>query len=224
MTPNVVQRIVSPISGQTRGEEALNTLLHGIGLALSIGGTAVLIVFASLYGNAWHIVTFSVYGATLVLFFCASTLYHAVARPRPKRVLQVLDHAGIFLLIAGTYTPFTLVSLNGGWGWSLFGVIWGLASAGIVLKCWFVGRFDFLSTLLYLGMGWLVLVAIVPLWRTLPLAGFFWLVAGGVVYSAGTVFYLWERLPFSHAVWHGFVLAGGACHYVAVLFFVLGPW
>lgn len=222
MTPNGRRSAISPISRQTRREEAINTLLHGIGLMLAIGGAVVLIVFASLHGNAWHIVTFSIYGATLVLFYSASTLYHGVVRPRPKRVLQALDHAGIFLLIAGTYTPFTLVSLHGGWGWSLFGVVWGLAVAGIALKIWFTGRFDLLSTLLYLGMGWLVLIAIVPLWRALPPAGFFWLVAGGVVYSAGTLFYLWERLPFSHAIWHGFVLAGGACHYIAVLFFVLG--
>ncbi|HUJ43042.1 MAG TPA: hemolysin III family protein [Opitutaceae bacterium] len=201
----------------SRGEEIANSLTHGLGLALSIVGLSVLVTFAALQGDAWVVVGCTVFGASLVVLYAASTLYHALRAPRLKWWLRVLDHGAIFLLIAGTYTPFLLVSLRGPWGWSLFGVVWALAAAGIVLKFFLIGRFRVLSTLIYLFIGWLVLVAFKPLVGALPPASLMMLIAGGVAYSAGTVFYSWERLPYHHAVWHVFVLAGSVCHFFAVL-------
>ena len=208
-------------SRQSLLEETLNYLTHGFGLLLSAGGMAVLVVFASIHGNAWHIVGCSIYGATLVILYAASTLYHASRSPRYRRAFQTVDHVCIFLLIAGTYTPFTLVSLGGGWGWSLFGVVWGLALLGIILKVFLVRRFKLISTLAYLGLGWLGIIAIVPLHRNLPPGGLVWLAAGGAAYSIGTIFFAWKRIPFSHTVWHLFVLTGSICHYFAVMFYVL---
>ncbi len=211
---------ISPISRQSPLEDAINSLTHGVGLLLALAALPMLVVVAVLYGNAWHVVSFSIYGATLVLMYAISTVYHATRHTQRKQVLQVLDHASIFLLIAGTYTPFTFVTLNGGWGWSLFGVVWGLSGVGIGLKIVFGDRYEVASTLVYIALGWLCLVAIVPLLHNLAPGGLIWLVTGGVAYTAGTVFYLWERLPFNHAVWHLFVLAGSVCHFLAVLLFV----
>jgi len=211
---------LDPVS-YSRGEEIANSLTHGVGLALSIAGLGVLVTFAALWGDAWVVVGCAVFGASLVILYAASTLYHALRAPRLKWWLRVLDHGAIFLLIAGTYTPFLLVSLRGPWGWSLFGVVWALAVAGIVLKLFLIGRFPVLSTLIYLFMGWLVLVAFKPLVGVLPHASLVMLLAGGVAYTAGTVFYSWERLPYHHAVWHLFVLVGSACHFFAVLGSVL---
>lgn len=210
-----------PISRQTLREDLVNSALHGIGLLFALAALTALVIGAVLHGTVWHVVSFSIYGASLVLMYGSSTLYHATRRVTRKQWLQVVDHASIYLLIAGTYTPFTFVTLRGGWGWSLFGIVWGLALAGIVLKVLLGDRFELLSTLVYIAIGWLVLVAIVPLVRSLPPGGIAWLVAGGLLYTVGTVFYLWERLPFSHAVWHGFVLAGSVCHFLAVWLFVL---
>lgn len=210
-----------PISRQTVIEERVNSAIHGLGLLLALAALPLLVVAAVRYGSVWHVVSFSIYGATLVLMYAASTIYHATRHVPRKEWLQVVDHVSIFLLIAGTYTPFTFVTLRGGWGWSLFGVVWGLAAVGIALKVVFGDRFEVLSTLVYIAIGWLALVAIVPLVRALPVGGLVWLFLGGILYTAGTVFYLWERLPFSHAVWHGFVLAGSVCHFFAVLYFVL---
>ena len=201
----------------TRGEEIANSLTHGLGLALSITGLGVLLTFAAMHGNAWMVVGCAVFGASLVLLYGASTLYHALRAPRPKRWWRVLDHGAIFLLIAGTYTPFMLVNLRGPWGWSLFGVVWALAVVGIALKLFLTGRFRVLSTLIYLFMGWLVLIAFKPLVAALPHGSLKLLVAGGAAYSAGTVFFMWKRLPYHHAVWHLFVLAGSVCHFFAVL-------
>lgn len=202
--------------------ELANALTHGAGALAAAAGTAVLLVLASLHGDAWHIVSSAVFGATLVLLYTASTVYHAVRAPRAKARLRVLDHSAIYLLIAGTYTPFTLVGLRGGWGWSLFGVVWGLAVAGVVFKLFFIERFHRLSTALYVAMGWMVVVAIVPMVQRLPAVTLAWLVAGGVAYTAGTAFYHGRR-PYAHAVWHLFVLAGSACHFAAVLTQVLPP-
>ena len=202
-------------------EESINALTHGLGALLSLGGLVVLVVLASLRGDAWHIVSCSIYGVTLVLLFSSSTLYHSFRNERVKHVLRIIDHAAIFLLIAGTYTPFVLVNLRGGWGWSLFGVIWGLAAAGIVFQVFFVSRFRLLQTLIYLLMGWLVVIAGKPLLTRVPLPGLIWLLAGGLSYTVGALFYLWKKLPFHHAVWHLFVLTGGVCHYFAILFYVL---
>lgn len=210
-----------PASGQTPQQELANSLLHGLGLVLSSGGAAVAITFASIYGNVWHIVGVSIYGATLILLYAASTLYHAFRTPKAKYWLRIADHIGIFLLIAGTYTPFTFVTLQGGWGWSIFGAQWGLAVAGIVFKLFFVGRFEILSTLAYLGMGWMIVVAAYPLVQNLPAWGLFWLVAGGLAYSLGTIFYLNEKKGYNHAIWHFFVITGSVCHFMAIFFFVI---
>lgn len=204
-------------------EEIANTVTHGVGLLLSVAGFVVLLVLAILRGTAWHIVACSVYGASLIALYSASTLYHAVLSPRLKRALRVFDHSAIYLLIAGTYTPFLLLNLRGPWGWAIFGVIWGLAVAGVFFKLWFVDRVPRLSTALYLAMGWLVIIAAKPVLAHVPLTILLWLLAGGLFYSIGVIFYAWKRLPYNHAVWHLFVLAGSTCHYFAVLRSVLVP-
>ncbi len=204
-------------------DEIANTVTHGIGLVLSVAGFVVLLVLAAVRGSAWHIVACSIYGLTLICLYTASTLYHAVVSPRIKRALRIFDHSAIYLLIAGTYTPFLLVNLRGPWGWSLFGVIWGLALAGILFKFWFVERFGFLSTAVYIAMGWLVVIAAKPVITHVPFTALVWLLAGGLAYTAGVIFYASKRIPYSHAIWHVFVLAGSICHYVAVLSTVIPP-
>ena len=204
-------------------EEIANAITHGIGLLLSIAGFAVLFVLAAVRGTAWHIVACSIYGATLIGLYAASTLYHAVISPQVKRALRIFDHSAIYLLIAGTYTPFLLVSLRGPWGWSLFGVIWGLALAGVLFKLWFVERFAILSTAVYIAMGWLVVIAAKPVITHLPVAAIIWLLAGGLAYTGGVIFFAAKRIPYSHAIWHLFVLAGSICHYFAVLSTVIPP-
>jgi hemolysin III len=202
-------------------EEFANTATHGVGLALSLAGLVVLVVLAAVRGTAWHIVSCSIYGATLVLLYTASTLYHAVRSPRAKRILRIVDHAAIYLLIAGTYTPFTLVTLRGGLGWTLFGLVWGIALAGIVFKLFHPERFPIASTLSYLTMGWLVVIAWKPVVARIPGSGLAWILAGGIAYSVGVLFFSAHKVRFSHAVWHLFVLVGSFCHYLAVLFYVL---
>jgi hemolysin III len=202
-------------------EETINALTHGLGALLSLGGLVVLVILASRHGDAWHIVSCSIYGATLVLLFASSTLYHSCRSERTKHICRIIDHSSIYLLIAGTYTPFVLVNLRGSWGWSLFGVIWGLALAGIVFQIFFVSRFRLVQVVIYLAMGWLVVIAFKPLLTRVPLPGMIWLLAGGLCYTAGVLFYLWKKLPFHHAVWHLFVLGGSVCHYFAILFYVL---
>ena len=202
-------------------EETINAVTHGLGAVLGTAGLALLVVSAVLRGDAWHIVSCAIYGATLVLLFTSSTLYHSCRGPRVKHAFRIVDHSSIYLLIAGTYTPFLLVNLRGGWGWSLFAVVWGLALAGIVFQVFFVDRFRLAQTLIYLGMGWLVVVAVKPLLANVPRPGLLWLLAGGLFYSLGAVFYLWKKLPYHHGIWHLFVLAGSACHYFAILLYVI---
>lgn len=202
-------------------EELANSLTHGLGVALSIAGLVLMVVFSSRFGDAWHVVSTAIFGATLVLLYTSSTLYHSFRGERIKQVLQKIDHAAIFLLIAGSYTPFVLVTLRGPWGWSLFGVVWGLAIVGVALKFWHAGRFRLVSTLIYIGMGWLVLVAFKPLSAALPAGGLRLLIAGGLCYTGGAAFYLWKSLPYQHALWHLFVMAGSACHWAAVFFHVV---
>ena len=204
----------------SRREEAANSLTHGMGILLALAGLAALGVSASRYGTARAVVGCVVFGVTLVALYSASTLYHAVAQPRAKAVLRDLDHSAIFLLIAGTYTPFTLVSLHGPWGWSLFGVVWGLAVAGIALRLALGRRPAALFVALYLAMGWCIVVAAKPLLAAVPPGGIALLAAGGLAYSSGVAFYVWRRLPYHHAIWHSFVLAGSAFHYAAVLRYV----
>lgn len=208
-------------SSYTPREELANVITHAVGAALSVVGLALMVTFAALRGDAWHVVSTAVFGATLVLLYTASTLYHAFRDAEVKRLLRKFDHAGIFLLIAGTYTPFLLVSLRGPWGWSLFGVVWGLGVIGVVLKFWLAGKFRLLSTLIYIGMGWLVLIAIRPMLEAVPPGGLWLLLAGGLCYTGGAVFYLWKRLPYHHAVWHMFVLAGSICHWAAVFGYIV---
>jgi hemolysin III len=203
------------------GEEVANSVIHGAGVLLAIGGLAVLAVLASLFGTAWHVVSVSIYGATLVFMYATSTLYHAIPAPRAKAVLRVLDHAAIFMLIAGTYTPFALVNLRGSWGWTLFGVIWALALLGIMLQVRLLRRAKWVNALLYVAMGWAVLVAIEPLAASVATGGLVLLVAGGLAYTLGTLFYVWRQLKFHHAIWHGFVLLGSVLHFFAVLFYVI---
>lgn len=202
------------------GEEIANALIHGVGFALAIAGLVVLVVLAAHAGGARHVVAVSIYGSCLILMYGASTLYHAIPQPRIKSALRHLDHASIFLLIAGTYTPFTLVNLNGPWGWSLFGVIWGLAAIGLLLQPLLRQR-RILAVALYVAMGWVALIAIKPLIHAVAPAGIALLVAGGLAYTLGTIFYGWRRLPYSHAIWHGFVLLGSMLHFFAVLFYVV---
>ena len=208
----------------SRAEEIANAVTHGVGAVLFAAGAGVLITLASRRGDAWVVVSCIIFAACLVLFYTVSTLYHAVRGPRVKGVFRKLDHAAIFLVIAGSYTPFLLVSLHGAWGWSLFGVIWSLAVLGIVFKALWTGKLPALSTALYVVMGWCIVVAWKPLTAAVPPAGVAWLVAGGVIYTVGVAFYALDRkFRWAHPVWHLFVLAGSACHYVAILLYVVPP-
>ena len=201
-------------------DELASAITHGLGVVLSVAAGAVLITLAALTGDPWTITGASVFVGTLVLVYTSSTLYHAIPYESAKAKLKTLDHCAIFGLIAGTYTPFLIGGLRGPWGWWLFGIIWALAAAGIVFKLFFTGRFKVVSTLIYVAMGWLVVVATGPLRAELPGSTLAWLVAGGLAYTAGTIFYL-ARFRFAHAVWHGFVLAGSVCHFAAGLVEVL---
>jgi len=203
---------------QTRAEEFANTLSHGVGLLAAIAALPVLVVAAAQSGSASTIIGASVFGATMVLLYLTSTLYHVLPAGRSKDILQVLDHGAIYLLIAGTYTPFTLGALRGPWGWLLFSLVWGLAIVGVLVKSIGGARYGAFSTGVYLGMGWLALIVIKPLWENVPGWGIFWLVAGGLSYSLGIFFFvLDERVRYTHFVWHLFVLTGTACHFIAVL-------
>lgn len=232
---------------ETGKDELANSLTHGLGTALSVAGLVLLVVFASLRGSARHIVGAALFGASLVLLYLMSTLYHAFRGPRVKKVFKILDHSAIFILIAGTYTPFCLAVLQGAWGWTLFGIIWGLAVLGVALKSVLYAKWmplpapppldhlhtapetarkapkslGMVSTAIYLAMGWLIVLAIVPLWRSLSPGGLFWLFAGGACYTLGAAFYLWKSLRFHHAIWHLWVMAGSACHFFAVLWHVI---
>jgi hemolysin III len=207
---------------QGTGEELANSVTHGTGAVLAAAGVAVLVTLAARRGTPWHVVGCSVFGASLVLLYLASTLYHAIPAPRARRVLRALDHAGILFLIAGTYTPFTLVTLRGPWGWTLFGIVWGLALLGVALEL-FAPHRRVIAVALYLLMGWTVVVAFRPLLAGLAANGVRLLLLGGVAYTLGVVFYAWRRLPYHHALWHGFVLLGSAAHFFAVLFYVVPP-
>jgi len=205
----------------TTGEEIASSLTHGIGAGLSVAALAVLVTLSALAGDARRVVSFAVFGTCLLLLYLASACYHACRRPGRKRTLRVFDHVAIFLLIAGTYTPVALVGLRGGWGWILFGLIWGLAAFGILLEVFFLDRFRRLTLAVYLGMGWLAIIAIGPIIDAMPTGALIWLGAGGVAYTGGVAFYLWRKLPYNHAIWHLFVLAGSTCHFFAFLLHLL---
>lgn len=206
------------------GEEIANSITHGIGILLAIVGLAVMIYFAAIYGNNWHLVSCSIFGATLIFAYTTSTLYHSIPMPGPKRILRMFDHAAIFLLIAGTYTPFTLISLRGPWGWSLFGTIWGLAITGVLCKVFMPKKLSAFSTFLYIAMGWAMLVAIRPMLANVETGGLLLLLAGGLAYTGGVIFYVWDHLPYNHMVWHLFVMTGSTLHFFAILLYVVpGP-
>ena len=206
------------VAEYTLGEEIANSISHGIGTLLSIAGLVVMVVLAVTHGDAWHVVSFSIFGATLIVLYLASTLYHSLPMPRVKQILKRLDHSAIFLLIAGTYTPFMLVSLRGAWGWSIFGVVWGLALAGILLKIFFsISKYEKASVGLYVFMGWLCVIAAKQFLANVPQVSLILLVFGGLSYTIGVVFYVWDRLPYNHAVWHLFVLGGSIFHFFSVL-------
>ena len=199
-------------------EEIFNSITHGIGTLLSIAGLILLVVFAVIKGNVWHIVSFSVFGSTLVLLYLTSTLYHSFTKEKIKNLFARFDHAAIFLLIAGTYTPFLLTALRGTLGWTLFGIIWSVAIAGVVIRSIYLTRFKKLMVALYLAMGWLFVVAVGPMMKNLPVLSIIFLFLGGIFYSVGVIFYMKRNLKYSHGIWHLFVMAGSIFHYFSVLY------
>jgi len=202
-------------------EEKINIVSHAIGFILSVVALALLVRHAAIYGDAWHIVSFSVFGGSLITLYAASTVYHSAEDPVLRSKLRIIDHATIYILIAGTYTPFTLITLGGFTGWVIFSVSWSMAFVGIILKIFFTGKHDLISTLMYVFMGWIIVFAIEPLIHNLSSDGLFWLVAGGVAYTVGAGLYSIEKIKFNHAIFHVFVLIGSACHFVSVYFYVL---
>jgi len=202
-------------------EEKTNIYSHAIGVVLSVVALLLMVVRASQYGNVWHIISVSIFGVSLITLYTASTFYHSAKDPKRRARLRVIDHATIYTLIAGTYTPFTLVVLHGSVGWMVFGATWAMAITGITLKLFFTGRFNVLSTLMYVFMGWSIVFAITPLIESLSTQGLFWLFAGGVAYTTGAILYSIEKIKFNHAIFHMFVLLGSACHFVSVYFYVL---
>ena len=213
-------RVAGPKREQSQGEEIANSISHGIGLLATLGGTPFLIMHAARYGDAGFFVGTSLFSATIILLYLASTLYHALPMGKAKRVFRVIEHSAIFLLIAGTYTPFTLGVLSGAWGWTLFGVVWGLAAIGVALKVLNKASHPIVSTGLYLLMGWLIVIAVDPLFAKVPASGLLWLIAGGLSYTAGVAFFATDsRLRYGHLIWHLFVIAGTVCHYFAVLWY-----
>ncbi len=215
---NSQDRIITGL--YTLGEEIVHGITHGIGAGLSIAGLTLLVVLAVLYGNVRQIVSFSVYGASLIILYLASTLYHSFQNPDVKRVFRIIDHASVFLLIAGTYTPFLLLGVRGAWGWTLLVIIWGLAILGVAFKALFIHRFQKLSVLAYVLMGWLSIVMIKEMLANIPLGGLIWMAVGGVVYTVGVIFYAMKKVRYMHAIWHVFVLGGSICHYFAVLLYL----
>ncbi|GAB4220734.1 MAG TPA: hemolysin III family protein [Spirochaetota bacterium] len=212
----------NPVSGQTKREEIANVITHSIGIALGIAGLAILVVFASIKGDPWKIVSFSIYGASIIILYSASTIYHSIKNVTLKKIFQIVDHSSIFILIAGTYTPFVLVNMRGPWGWTLFGLVWGLAISGIIIKSFLGTGGDKLSTVVYLAMGWIIVIAFKKMITSIPLMGIVWLVIGGLCYSLGAIVFLLENnMPFNHPVWHLFVLAGTVTHFFGILFYVL---
>ena len=202
-------------------EEKLNIITHGIGLVLSIIALVLLIVHASEMGTTRHIVSFTIFGASLILLYAASTFYHYFQHPDIRKKLNILDHAAIYVLIAGTYTPFTLITLKGTIGWTIFCITWGIALVGVFLKLFYTGRYDKTSTIAYVLMGWIIIFAIKPLIKNLPIEGLYWLLAGGVFYTVGAVLYSIQKLRFNHAIFHVFVLFGSFSHFMAIYYYVL---
>ena len=202
-------------------EEKINIISHAIGFILSIVVLVFLATYATLRGDIWHIVSFSIFGASLIILYAASTSYHSAKKPELRSWLKIIDHASIYVLIAGTYTPFTLVTLKGTAGWVIFGISWGLALTGIILKLFFTGKYNLVSTIMYVLMGWIIVFALKPLINELPFEGILWLVAGGISYTVGAILYSIKKIKFNHAIFHMFVLFGSFCHFMSVFFYVL---
>jgi len=202
-------------------EEKINIISHTTGFILSIVAFVLLVMHASLHGDVWQIVSFGIFGASLIILYGASTLYHSAKNPLLRNKLNIIDHASIYVLIAGTYTPFTLVTLKGTIGWVIFGISWGLALTGIILKLFFTGKYDLISTIMYVFMGWVIVFAIKPLIHHLPFEGLLWLFAGGISYTIGAILYSIKKIKFNHAIFHILVLIGSFCHFVSVFFYVL---
>jgi hemolysin III len=202
-------------------EEKINITTHAIGFILSIVAFVLLVTHANLHGDVWHIVSFSIFGASLIVLYAASTFYHSAKKSELRNRLKILDHASIYILIAGTYTPFTLVTLNGTIGWVIFGTTWGLALTGIILKFFFTGKYNLISTIMYVLLGWVIVFAIKPLINNLPLEGLLWLLAGGIFYTIGAILYSIKKIKFNHAIFHMFVLSGSFCQFMSVFFYVL---
>lgn len=209
------------IKHYSAAEERINILSHVLGFVLSIVALVLLVRHASINGDVWHVVSFSVFGVSLMILYAASTVYHSARNIQFRRKMRIVDHASIYILIAGTYTPFTLVTLNGFSGWMIFGITWGMAVVGIVLKLFYTGKYDAVSTLMYVFMGWIIVFAIEPLIDNLSSDGLFWLVAGGMAYTTGAILYSIKKIKFNHAIFHVFVLAGSFCHFVSVYFYIL---
>lgn len=205
----------------TKGEEIANAITHGIGAALSIAALVLLIVFAVRYGDVWYTVSYSIYGATLVILYTESTLYHSLSGKKVKRLFRIFDHASIYLLIAGTYTPFALTILRGPLGWTIFGVVWGLTIIGITMKVFFTGKFEKLSTAIYIGMGWIIVIALKRIIEFMPIPGVILLIAGGILYTGGAFLFMRDDIPYNHAVWHLFVMSGSACHFFSILLYLI---
>ncbi|HWJ77914.1 MAG TPA: hemolysin III family protein [Niallia sp.] len=201
-------------------EEIANSITHGIGFLLSIPALIMLIIYAAETDNPWRIVSFTIFGTTMIILYLCSTLLHSISHEKIKNLFEILDHSSIYLLIAGTYTPFVLVAIRGPLGWTLFGISWGLAICGIIFKCYFVKKFIVTSTILYVIMGWLIVMAIVPLYHAIGRTGFVFLILGGLLYTVGSIFYVFQKIPYFHAIWHLFVLAGSAMMYICVLLYV----
>ena len=217
----MTQDTTKPSKRYSLGEEIANSITSGVGTALSIAGLVILVIAAMQRGDIWHVVSVSIFGSTLIFSHLSSTLYHSIAPPRAKRVLQIIDHLAIYILIAGTYTPFALVNLRGPWGWSILAIIWSLALMGLLIKLTPLDRIRGLSTSFYVAMGWVVVVAVKPMLEQVEAGGLWLLLAGGLCYTGGVAFYSWRSLKYSHAIWHLFVLAGSAFHYFAVLNYVI---
>lgn len=205
----------------SKSEERINALTHGIGVLLSIAALVILITFATLKGNAWHVVGVSIYGSTMLIMYLSSTIVHSLPEGKAKDIFLFIDHSAIYLFIAGTYTPILLVLLRGPIGWTLFGVVWGVAILGIIFKIFFVKRFVIVSTLLYIFLGWFIIIAWKPLSNEMDLMGLIYLIIGGLLYSIGSIFYMWRGFKYHHAVWHIFVILGSAFHFFSILFYVV---
>jgi len=201
-------------------EEKINVYTHALGLLLSVAALVLLVVKSSLTGTVWQIVSFSIFGASLIILYTASTFFHNAKNLKIRKRLNIFDHASIYILIAGTYTPYTLVTLNGTLGWVIFGITWGIALTGVILKLFFTGKYEKISTIAYVLMGWIIIFAFKPLLRNLPFEGIAWLVAGGIAYTIGAVLYSINRLSFNHAIFHVFVLLGSFCHFISIYFYV----